>query len=204
MRHLKPKITQRPNNGGTTSFCVDAGIIDGKRHRRFFPTKTAAQEHADQIKDARIKFGNSVFSLDDQQRVEAMHAFEKLKTTESSLTEAVDFFLRHSKPKNGKKLASDLIAEFLETKKTFKPRYLKALRIVYQNFSKAFGTRYVNEISKAEIEGWLSNRTVSAKNLAQVSSLTICNYMRDLGMLFKYAVEEGCCAEKPPIFLNAS
>jgi integrase len=199
MKHLKPKITRRVYPSGAVGYCVDAGIVNNKRQRRFFPSKTAAEEFAEQLQEARVKNGEMVFSLTSQQQLEAIRCFEKLKTSEASLSDAIDFYLRHNKPKNGKKTVSELVAEFLAARDqaNFKPRYLKALRIVFAKFGKNFGTRFIHEISKAEIEEWLNNRTVSKDSAEKLSPLTKRNYLRDLGMLFKHAVEEGYCAESP-------
>ena len=203
-RYLKPKITKRLNLGGTTSFCVDAGIIEGKRYRRFFPTRPAAEEHAEKVHKALVKQGALAFSLNPRQQADAINAFEKLKERDVvvSLSEAVNFYLRHNKPQNGKKLLADVVEEFIQsvTDAGGKPRYLKALRCTYKNFKQAFVDKYIHEITRAEIEAWINARQIT-KNKAdnageqRLSPLTKRNYIRDLGMLFRFAVREGHCAE---------
>ena len=206
-----PRITERLNKSGSISYCVDARSLNQERLRRFFPTKVAAQEFAEQFQQSRMKNGELAFALNSKQLLEATHCFEKLKLADTTLTEAVDCFLRHNKPQRGKKLISELVAEFMATRNrsNFKPRYLKALNVTFGIFNKTFGARYVHEISKTEIENWLFSKTVSKGGNEKLSPITIRNYLRDLGMVFKHAVEEGYCSEnvvkriKKPKLVNA-
>jgi len=199
MKHLKPKITTRRYPSGKIGYCVDAGSVNNKRPRRAFPTKAAAEEYAAQLQRARIKNGEMIFSLNNRQQLEAIRCFEKLKTSEATLTDAVDYYLRHNKPKNGKKLVSEVATEFVQIRRQggYKARYVKALDASFGIFNEPFGKRFIHEISKTEIEDWLNNRTVSKDSNEKYSAITKRNYLRDLGMLFKHATEEGYCAENP-------
>ena len=124
MRTTKPKITTRPNPAGSVSYCVDGGVFHGKRYRRFFRSKAEAQKHAKKIHAAKHQQGALAFSITPEQTVEAARAFELLKGFGSSLTEAVDYFLKYAKPRNGQKLAGVVVQEFLKIKSRngFKPR----------------------------------------------------------------------------------
>ena len=189
MHSQKPKIRSRTNTGGTISFCVDAGIISGKRYRKFFKTKEEAKIHCGQITVAKQEQGALAFSLTPEEQVEARRAFDLLKTSQASLIDVVSFFLKHNQPKNGQKLTRDVIEEFLKikTRKGGKPRYLRALKFVYKKFNLTFGEKKINEIYRKDAEEWL--------HLQKFANLTKRNYLRDLGMLFKFASGEGYCAE---------
>ncbi len=59
MKTLRPNITTRTNPGGTTSFVVDAGLINGKRYRRFFSAKADADKHARELKGDHQRYQGS-------------------------------------------------------------------------------------------------------------------------------------------------
>jgi integrase len=188
MRTTKPRITVRTNPAGSISYCVDAGTIEGKRYRKFFASKEDAKQHAKQVLEAKRQQGALAFRLSPKQQVEAAAAFERL-ASHGSLFEAVEYFLKHTRPRSGHKTVRDLVTELLnvKTRRGAKPRYLRALRFAYDRFCAAFGERNINEVRRSEIEEWVHAQSCSA--------LTKGNYIRDLHMLFKFAAEEGYCAE---------
>lgn len=194
---MKPKITERTNAGGSISYRVDAGIIDGKRYRRFFSTKKEAQEHADQLKKDRGRYGELAFALTGQQRIQAVQAFERLSDCNVTLTAVIDFYLRHNKPKGGQKSVADVVIDFLRTREQAgsKPRYLKALKCAFGKFTAIFGQRNIHEITRKEIEEWLETREFGGKIKRKYDPQTKRNYLRDLGMLFRFATSEGYVAE---------
>lgn len=191
MQTLKPKITVRQNPGGTQSFCVDSGIVAGKRHRKFFRNARDAREYSRKMQVARKHRGAIAFSLSNKQQIDASDAYELLQPySGTTLLDAVRYYLKHAQPSGGKKLVSDAVSEFLEMKRRAgkKPRYTKELTCKFDNFKKTFGNRYLNEITRSELEEWLRS-----KNFAPVTQV---NYLRDLGILFQWAMESRCyCAE---------
>ena len=63
-----PQVTRRKNAGGTISFCVDMGRVNGKRERKFFKTRAEADTYAEQQRTARENMGTAAFSIDDALR----------------------------------------------------------------------------------------------------------------------------------------
>ena len=187
MRTFRPKISGRANRTGSISWCVDAGICDTKRHRRFFKTKAEASSYADRLAVARKNQGDAIFSLSEAQRLEAAEVFQKLEPIGFTLREAVEYFISHVRPKGSSRTLAIVAAELVEhkRKKNFKPRYVKALKISFNVFNRTFGARLVNTIAHAEVDQWLDAQPYAAT--------TKRNYLRDLGILFRYAVEQGDC-----------
>jgi len=107
MRTRKPKITSRTNTGGSTSYCVDLGKINGKRQRKFFPTKSDAITYAEQAKTAKINSGAAAFTLSDKLRIEAIEANKRLEAVGATVTDAVDYYLKHAKPIAGNQIVND-------------------------------------------------------------------------------------------------
>jgi len=189
MRATKPRITERKNPGGSVSYCVDAGLVDGKRPRKFFSDKNSAKDYAKKLQSAKKSQGELVFSLTHHQQIEAAEAYKALKLFDVSLSDAIAYFLRHAQPKAGKITVAALKEEFLQvkTKANKKPRYLKELRCKLKRFAATFGEMFINEINRAKFEEWLDAQTFAP--------LTKVNYLRDLGMLWTFAVKRGHCAE---------
>lgn len=184
-------ITKRLNRGGSISFCVDEGInpANKKRRRKFFKTRREAEEYAARFRQSRRRLGNLAFQLTPRQSIEAAEAFEQLSGVGATLREAVQYFLRHAKPKGGERLAKDVVTELLESKRRSGKResYQKALRWAFDKFNARFGETLVHEIRRANVEDWLHSQV-----LAPISRR---NHLRDLGILFRFAVSRGYCAE---------
>lgn len=203
---MKPlTIRKRVNRSGSVSYCVDEGInpADKKRRRKFFPTRKDAKDYAAQFRQKRKRLGNLAFRLNPREGIEAVEAFEKLTPIGATLSEAVEFFLRHAKPKNGKRLCKDVAADILESKRRGEKKvsYQKALKWAFAKFNTTFGEKLINEVRREEVEDWL--------NAQELSGITRRNYLRDLGIMFNFAVERGYCAEnvvkgieKPPVKNN--
>jgi integrase len=198
MKTAKPKITVRKNPGGTRSYCVDAGIIDGKRFRRFFPSKKDARVFRRKMEGAKKKQGDLAFSLNPRQQIDAGQALELLSPYEVTLLQAVKYYVKHAQPRGGRKSLAEVVTEFLESKRKSgkKPRYLKELTCKLNRFKEDFGTKYVNEITRAQVEEWLDKQ--KSKNGSFFSPLTKTNYLRDLGIVFRFAMNaRNYCAENP-------
>ena len=191
MNKFRPKIRTRHNRSGTISWCVDAGICDNKRLRWFFKTKAEATSYADKITINRKNHGDAAFALTDEQRLEAVTSLGLLEGTGATLRQAVQYYVDHVHPKRGSRTLNDIAVELVELKhkKGFKFRYVKALRIAFNVFNRVFGSRAANTIEPNEIDDWLDNQPYTAN--------TKRNYLRDIGILFRYAVAQGDCVSAP-------
>ena len=191
MNKFRPKIRTRQNRSGTISWCVDAGFSNNKRLRWFFKTKAEATSYADKITINRKNHGDAAFALTDEQRLEAVAALGLLAGTGATLRQAVQYYVDHVHPKRGSRTLTEIAAELVELKrkKGFKFRYVKALRVAFNVFNRVFGSRPANTIEPKEIESWLDDQPYTAN--------TKRNYLRDVGILFRYAVDQGDCLKAP-------
>lgn len=184
-------ITKRTNRSGSISYSVDEGVnpVDKKRHRKFFTTRKEAEDYATKFRQNKKRLGNLAFQLNPRQGIEAAEAFEKLGAIGATLPEAVEFFMRHAKPKNGKRSSKDVAAELLESKRRSEKKvsYQKSLKWAFARFNATFGEKLVHEIRREEIEDWL--------NAQGFTGITRRNYLRELGILFRFAITRGYCAE---------
>jgi hypothetical protein len=186
----KPKITTRKNPGGSISYCVDSGVIDGKRHRKFFTSRRDAKVFRRRMQAARKKQGALAFALNPRQQIDAAQACELLQPYNVSLHYVAKYFVKHAQPNGGKKLISAAMTEFLDAKRKLgkKPRYTKELKCKLNNFKADFAEVHVNEITRTNVEEWLEKQ-----NFAPITQV---NYLRDLGIFFRWAMEaRNYCAE---------
>ena len=186
-----PLIRKRRNPSGRISFMVDPGLRNGKRPRKFFKTKGEADTYAEQLQVARKNEGDAAFALPQKLRIDALDAQKQLAAVGATLNDAVRFFLKHAAPRGGKKLLADAIAELLESKKRAgrKESYTRTLGFVLKAFSREFPECYINEIGRHDIETWLNS------NFANLT--TRRNRIRDLSILFTFAVKRGYAGSNP-------
>jgi integrase len=188
----------RNNLGGSTSFCVDAGYVNGKRQRKFFPTKKEAKTYAKQLGEAWQQQGALAFKLNAEQQVDASNALKELEGTDGTLTVAAAYYRKYACPKGGKKRIREIVAEILEAKATAgnKPRTIKEFRCKFARFKKTFGEVFLSEITREAVEEWLnSQKTGEGEDEKPFSLQSKENYLRDLGILFRFAVKRNYCAE---------
>ena len=186
----RPKVTRRINASGTVSWCVDLGLVNGKRKRHFYKTRQEAETKSDQFKIARTKLGTAAFSLTDKQRVDATEALTLLGPVNVSLVQACRYYLKHAKP--ARPLAiKEAITHFLKAKQRAgrRPVYLKNLSYTLHIFGRHFGDRLVNEVTHEEIETWVLSLPLSLRSQA--------HYYADLSNLFNYSVKHNHCAANP-------
>ena len=127
-------------------------------------------------------------ALSPEQLAEAKDAFTKLNGT--SLSEAVRFYLLHDKPIGGIKPLSDVIEAVLASKKAAQltKTHIKHLGWSLKKFAGDFSKSNVNEIQRPQIEKWFNGKSYSHQ--------TRLNYLRDLTLLFNFAITQGWT---PPI-----
>lgn len=189
-RRSWPTIRLRRNPGGTRSWMVDPGMVNGTRPRKFFTTKSDAETHAEQLRIARKNEGHAAFNLSQELRLQALEAEKKLRAAGATLPQAVTFYLQHAAPRGGNKLLTDVISELISSKEKSgkKESYVSTLQWVLNAFARNFDGREIGTIGREEIESWLDD----FKNLA-----TRRNRIRDVSILFRFALKRGYCGSNP-------
>jgi integrase len=167
------------------------GRLHGKGTRHFFFSKAEANTKADQLVIERKNQGAVAVVSPERLRVEALEADERLRPYGATITEAVDYFLKHAKPPAGGKSLKQTIELFMRTKRQegLRPTYLRIQESVLGYFAATFGERAVHEIGHVEIKEWLLSQSWALR--------TRRNRQRDLGNLFGFAIREGLCALNP-------
>lgn len=142
------------------------------------------------IKTKQKNEGMEAFSISQELRTEAVKCQRLLEPVEASLTEAVQFFLKHAKPAGGTKSLNDGIKELLTSKRKAGKRdsYIRNLEFVLNCFKRDFPGSNVNEITRERVELWLDR----FDNLTSRR-----NRIRDLSILFEFCRRRGYCGSNP-------
>jgi hypothetical protein len=146
-----------------------------------------AQKHkasAGSLLELRSRAGTAVFELSSAQVNEAINAFKRLREVNMSLTEAVDFAIKHLRPNAGVISVEEAIEKALETKRSKRPSYVRDLRKRWGRFTAwlpAARRKAINTISQVDVRRYLTARNLNAQGER--------NELRNLSVLFSWAVQ---------------
>src|ERR1700734_2004974 len=167
-------------------------ITGSSKQRKFFDTYQDAKQFADNAIAARKEKGREALLLNAALMHEAMECITALREVGATLTVAKNFYLRHHRPGHLKRTFAQVAAEFLRTKRKNNRRRstIYAYAGCFRRFNADHPKVLINRITSRNIEAWLDER--------DVGSQTQRNYLRDLGVLWNFAVKKGYLAECEP------
>jgi len=130
--------------------------------------------------------GAAGFELTTRQLGEAIAAQKLLNehNLQTTIFEAVEFYVRHAKPSGGEKSISEAIEELLAVKRRAgkKENYIKNLAWPLKRFASDFEDSKIHEVTKEDFESWLDEEDFSLP--------TRRNYIRDCNILFNFAISK--------------
>lgn len=135
------------------------------------------------------QLGASAFNLTSSQLGEAQNAFKRLGASGRSLTEAVDYFLRHALPAGGNRNFTEIATEFIQHRRSFKDckaRTITQYESYFKVIKEEFGDVHLSELKRADIEDWLAETDWSPR--------TRKNYLVTLTTIFNFAMKRDYCA----------
>ena len=141
----------------------------------------------------RRQLGAAAFVFTSSQLGEAQDALKRLRASGRSLTEAVDYFLRHALPTGGTRCFAEIAREFIQHRRSFKdckPRTISHYESSLKMIGEEFGDVKLNEMKRADIEGWLTRNDWSPR--------TRKNYLVTLTVIFNFAMKRDYCAANVP------
>jgi integrase len=169
--------------------------VNGKQHRRFFATKTAAETFmADRRQDVK-QFGVPYATLTPLQRAEIQVDVDRLKRAGWTLRAAVDITLKHGKAPPALPLQT-LAVQCLRAKeaKGCRPRSLRKFRTTLDRFLIGRRDRPASEVTSADVQEFL---TCNGWRPATARSFLI-----DLRTLFAWGVRNKLCRENPALAVD--
>ena len=177
-------------NGSETSKYVIEGLrVNGKRVRKFFGKRRAADSWLRQTLARMAKEGEGAVHMPEQLRVDAVACAERLKPFGKTLNDATEHYLAYLSSISRSCTVVALIEEFKTSKKQdgASERYLKDLRNRLENFAADHGAATVGELLPSQIDDWLRGLKVAAQ--------TRNNFRTVLRTLFEFAVARGYAQE---------
>jgi integrase len=188
MRTSTPRVANY-HGSETSKYVVEGLRINGKRTRKFFAKRRAADAWLRKTLARMRKEGESAIHMPEQLRVDAVSCAERLKPYGKTLADATEHFLAYLATVSRSCSVTVLVAEFNATKKQdgASKRYLQDLRNRLDTFAADFGSLKAGEILPSQIDDWLRGLKVAAQ--------TRNNFRKVLHALFQFAVVRGYATE---------
>lgn len=172
--------------------------IGGKRKRKAFTTKQAADQFIAGEEERRRNLGQSAAGISPRFLEDALNAGEILRPYGATLTAAAEFFAKAEQRRKTSKTALEVAAELIANRRAngCSKVHLNDLedrligggkRSNASAFCRIFGVKLMSEISTADVEQWLAG--LRRKYAPQ----TVTNFRRAAQTLFNFAVPRDYC-----------
>ena len=132
-------------------------VSSGKKHtgtsrqRRYFASRNEAKAFVALSEESRHRLGCEAFILPMSLRVEALACSQRFKPLNITLTQAVEFFVRHVPKAQSAKSIEELKDEFLKSRRAMNCRqrtivqYESYLRVICADFGKVDVSRILRQ-----------------------------------------------------------
>jgi integrase len=188
---MPKRFSLEPSKTGpaTSPWCVNipARISEsGKRERKFFATKNAAQTYGKSHRIRIENYGTAATLLTPGQLEEAAKAFEQLRLFNATLNEAVVEFMARRNQDGRSVTFKKLFALFVEAKARRSPSYRRQLKYTLPRFE-ALHAALVSRISAAQIH----DQTAAMKPAVRNAMLRV------LRAAFNFGIKRDYLAHNP-------
>ena len=177
-------IYKKTHKSGNVGFRVDMGKIGKKRIFKSFPDEESAKRFQTQCLKAEAKKRPvDLRDLDDLLRHEVLGALAKLRDYNASITEAVDFFIMHSRPTKSNATIGEVMEAFRSSKMkaVLSSKYLDtAWRSFFVPFRDHFKDCRISEVTTEACEKYI----YKSKTWSTTSRRS---HLRHLSVLFNFA-----------------
>jgi integrase len=165
--------------------------ITGRWERKFFETKAEAETYVQQKEIELLNQGREGVQFHSWLRIQAQQAQDRLQPHGKTISDAVDFYVKHLEATQRSVKVSQALEELVQNRKGegLSERYCHDLELRIGRFAKDFGDRIVSAINTADIDHWLTGL-----NLAPVTRNT---FRRDLRTLFSFCITRRYCVDNP-------
>jgi integrase len=163
----------------------------GKRKRRFFETKGAADSFAT-FKNAELRrSGIEHAEFPSALRVMAQSGAERLAAFGRTISDAIEFYIAHLKASERSVTVAEFVPQLLAAKENdgMSRRYIRDMRQKLSRFADAFPERLVSSLSAKDVDTWLRSLPVGA--------VTRNNFRRVLVTFFSDAGTLGYAVTNP-------
>ena len=187
-------VYEKKHASGNVGYRVDLGLINGKRTFKNFPSRVKAHEFSRKcLKAEAQKHPSLLAEIDAVTRHEVLAAMAKLKEHRASITDAVDFFLKHSRPVKADATIGQVITEFraVKEKAGLSKKYLDtSTRCFFGPFRDHFKDGLITDVTGDACEKYIYQH----KGWNHTSRAT---HIRHLNVLFNFAIDKGYASLNP-------
>ncbi len=187
-------IYKKVHASGNVGYRVDMGVMKGKRVFKSFGTMFEAERfQAKCIETEARKRPVELHDLDEIVRHEVLAAMAKLKEHNSTITQAVDFFLKHAKPASASASIGEVMEDFRKDKQRAKlsEKYITtAWASFFVPFRDHFKNCLIADVTGEQCDDYLHRSKTW-------SSTTRLAHLRHLNVLFNYALKKGYIGVNP-------
>lgn len=185
------KVRERILPSGKVSYQLDLGKSNGKRVQRNYKTLEDAEKALAAAKKTARRHGSAASTLLGKEMAEIVLARDRIIAAGASLTEAVDFYLKHAARLKHQVKVPELVAKFVDDRwnANCSARYKRQLNVSLGSLGKQFPLRKAHELMREDVESWLRSNQWAPK--------TRNNYLGDVRACFAWAVREGYARINP-------
>ncbi|MEY2510593.1 MAG: hypothetical protein QOE26_1356 [Verrucomicrobiota bacterium] len=187
---LEPKKTTKPHAPWVVNLPPSLSSR-GVRERRYFDSRKVGEEFCKQQRIRLENFGTASTLLSAGKVEEAAGAFDRLKGTGATLTEAVEHFLKWRRRQAGSVSFKLMLERVQEAKKEASRSYRNTLRYALSRFSELHD-RLVSDLAPDDIEPFLTGATVSIRRQNLVA----------LRAAFNFAIKRRWCDGNPILLME--
>lgn len=187
-------IYKKTHASGNVGYRVDMGFIGGRRVFKSFPSLESAERFQKRCLTAEArKKPADLRDLNDVVRHEVLAALAKLREHNASITQAVDFYLKHARPAK----ANATIGEVMELFKNVKlksGRSGKYIETAWTSFFVPFRDHFkdceIGDVTSDACERYFYRSK-------SWSTTTLRSHLRHVSVLFNFAIERGYAGVNP-------
>ena len=185
-----PSPTQVTLNGSLVRWEADFGRINGKRKRRYFKTKTQAQEALRMFAEEVKENGKVWAQISPRKRASAVAILKDMSTHGVTLADVWAYYKDRHKPSSGRSLGEVRI-EFLKSKESsgVSAKYLEQLKVYLRLFCLDREEIEISEVDHLMVEQWLESR--------KEAPATRQTGINRLSSLFSFCVRRGYVDSNP-------
>lgn len=155
-------------------YVVEFGVVRGKRDRKTFKTRRAAQAHIREREQKDVsnvearailekRIGEKAHKLATDDLLDAVKALDVLKHT-TSLETAARFYMDHNDPGGTRHTVEELYEKYKESreKANRRPATIRDIDVCLSPFVEAFGGTRVQHVTIDDLDAWLNEQTGGA------------------------------------------
>jgi integrase len=157
-------LRERSNTGGTISWQLDYGVVDGKRKRVSFSDRVEAERAMAAARDSQKRLGALGLTASPLEMAEFLALKERLRESGTSILEAVEFFMQRGLKVARPKLLPEVITDFIWSRRELgrDGRTIQTYTHVLGSLARAWPLRLAHDLTREEVQTWLRGTGWSA------------------------------------------